>query len=383
MRIVQIINSLDVADGGPPRFAFELDAALNGLPHVTSQLVSVKGRREDSVVAAADPSSITRQRPRWLRGHEDALSLIGLLRMIRSADAVVIHGYFYPWLPVAAVVARILGADVHLTPHGSLTPYQQKVSVKRKRIYEAVVGRSLRWAITRIVVQSRIEQEQIHELLPQVSTFVGGVGTALPDRPRIGGDTHSPLRLLSVSRIAPKKNVEVMLRAVRTLLDAGENVRLTIAGTGRPDYEQALKGLADELRITDAVDFAGSVTGRDKKDLYEGSDIFLLPSDDENFGIGVAEALAHGVPVVATAAVAAASSITGDAGRVIARPSADLLAEAVRRLAEVEPFQAARQEAVSVAASDFDWPSVAGRWLEGMRPTRTAPSRGRSRRWTT
>jgi glycosyltransferase involved in cell wall biosynthesis len=367
VRIVQIIDSLAIADGGPPRFAFELDAALNGKHGVRSQLVSINGHPQDSVVAATGASANTRQHPLWLNGTEDRLSLLRLIRLLRSADAVIIHGYFYLWLPVLALATRVIGVNVYLTPHGSLTPYQRTFSVRRKRLYEAVAGKLLRGAVTKFVLQSSIEEKQIQDLFPGAATFVGGVGTVLPEEPGVGDEIHNPLRLLSMSRIAPKKNVEVMLHAVRHLLDEGTSVHLTIAGRGRPDYEEDLKRLSQKLRLNETVTFAGSVAGADKQHLYEQSDIFLLPSDDENFGIGVAEALAHGVPVVATSAVAAATNITGHSGRVITRPDAKLLAEAVNDLAAVKPFRDARQEAVRVASVSFDWSSVAGRWLDGMR----------------
>jgi glycosyltransferase involved in cell wall biosynthesis len=366
MHVLHIIDSLDVGDGGPPRFALELDMALNRIPDVVSRIVSVRGSKAASVAAAAGATSRRSPRPRWLQGQEDGVDPLTLARILRTSDVVVIHGYFAPWIPVAAVLGKLLGADVYLTPHGSLTRYQQSFSVLRKRIYEAVVGRALRGALTGFVLQSRVEEVDINELYPRVASFVGGVGTVLPKRPSIGGPVHGPLRLVSVSRIAPKKNVEVMLRGVRLLLDRGAAVELTIAGVGRPEYVAGLEALARELRVSHVVDFAGTVAGVDKRRLYEQSDVFILPSDDENFGIGVAESLAHGVPVVATAAVAAASSIEGDAGRVIASPDPELLAGAIQELASVEPFERARMRAVEVARDSFDWDAVAGRWVAGM-----------------
>jgi glycosyltransferase involved in cell wall biosynthesis len=366
MRVLHIIDSLDVSDGGPPRFALELDMALNRIPHVVSRIVSVRGSKAASVSAGVGATSHCGPRPRWLRGQEDGVGPLTMARIFRTSDVVVIHGYFAPWIPVAAVLGRLLGSDVHLTPHGSLTRYQQTFSVTRKRVYEAVVGKALRGALTSFVLQSGVEEVDINELFPRVASFVGGVGTVLPVDPSIGGPVHAPLRLVSVSRIAPKKNVEVMLRAVRLLLDRGAEVQLTIAGVGKPEYVAGLKALAEELRVAHVVDFAGAVVGDDKRRLYEQSDVFILPSDDENFGIGVAESLAHGVPVVATAAVAAASSVEGDAGRIIAFPDPRLLSDAIQELASVEPFDRARMQALEVARDSFDWGAVAGRWVAGM-----------------
>jgi glycosyltransferase involved in cell wall biosynthesis len=366
MRVLHIIDSLNVSDGGPPRFVLELDMALNRIPHVVSRIVSMRGSKAASVSAGARATSYGGPRPRWLRGQEDGVGPFTILRILRTSDIVVIHGYFALWIPVAAVLGRLLGADVHLTPHGSLTSYQQTFSVGRKRVYEAVVGKALRGALTSFVLQSAVEEFDINELHPRVGSFVGGVGTVLPLHPTIGGPVHAPLRLVSVSRIAPKKNVEVMLRGVRLLLDGGAEVQLTIAGVGKPEYVTGLRALAEELQISHVVNFAGTVTGDDKRRLYEQSDVFILPSDDENFGIGVAESLAHGVPVVATAAVAAASNIKGDAGRIIASPEPRLLADAIQELASVKPFESARMQSLEVARDSFDWDAVARRWVAGI-----------------
>jgi glycosyltransferase involved in cell wall biosynthesis len=291
---MQFVNTLAVSDGGPARNSFELNQAFNRVQGVRAQLVSVGGAYSESVVADTVKGSLPAQHPRWLSGGDRSLRFSQLIRMMRSADAVVIHGYFLPWIPPLAVACRVLGKSVFLTPHGSLTAHQQRASPVRKRAYEYVVGRILRRALSSFVVGSEAEMRDIAALYPRNTCFVGGVGTMLPTPPIEQPEQHAPLRLLSVSRLTAKKNIEVMLHAVRILLDRGHQTHLTVAGTGKPEYEAALRNLAVDLGLEGHVTFAGSVTGLAKGNLYRQSDVFLLPSDDENFGIGVAESLAYG-----------------------------------------------------------------------------------------
>jgi len=73
---------------------------------------------------------------------------------------------------------------------------------------------------------------------------------------------------------------------------------LTIAGSGTPSYVQELQTLATELGLAEHVRFLGHVTGVAKADLFRVSDLLVLPSHKENFGMTVLEALEHGMPVI-------------------------------------------------------------------------------------
>jgi glycosyltransferase involved in cell wall biosynthesis len=75
---------------------------------------------------------------------------------------------------------------------------------------------------------------------------------------------------------------------------------LAIAGWGAPAYVSQLKERIDELGMKKKVDLMGEVLENAKKRLFENSDVALVPSHTENFAIVVAEALAHGVPVIAS-----------------------------------------------------------------------------------
>jgi glycosyltransferase involved in cell wall biosynthesis len=366
MLLMQFINTLDVTDGGPARNSFELNRALNRLPGTRAQLVSFRGSRETSVLAEAPNTDLPSQVPRWLFGPRRTLTVFQMLRMLRRADAVIIHGYYLSWIAPLVLLARFTNTSIYVTPHGSLTGHQQKSSPAKKRIYEVMVGAMLRRSLDSFVVGSEVERRDLERLFPGTRCFVGGVGTALPSQPAAQEDRHFPLRLLSVSRLTPKKNIDVMLRSTRILMDRGVPVQLTVAGTGKTDYEASLRRLAVELGLSGTVTFAGSVTGTAKSHLFLKSDMFLLPSDDENFGIGVAEALAHGVPVVATRAVAAASVINGPAGRLIDAPDPEELADAIVSMSGNEPYKDARLAAIRVAHENFEWASVARRWMSGI-----------------
>jgi glycosyltransferase involved in cell wall biosynthesis len=129
------------------------------------------------------------------------------------------------------------------------------------------------------------------------------VPAALPAR-ATGGD--GALRLLSLGRLDPIKGIENLLHACATLkkagpLGLGRPFSLTIAGAGDAAYTRALTDLVAALSLGDQVKLVGPVHGdEDKALLFAGADLFVAPSHRENFGIAIAEALAHGLPVIAS-----------------------------------------------------------------------------------
>jgi len=109
---------------------------------------------------------------------------------------------------------------------------------------------------------------------------------------------NGELRLLFIGRLDPKKGIEALLKACS--LAAPPPWRLAIAGWGAPEYVSQLKEQIHALGLSGRVEMLGAVLSNEKKGLFERSDVALVPSYTENFAIVVAEALAHGVPVIAS-----------------------------------------------------------------------------------
>lgn len=119
-----------------------------------------------------------------------------------------------------------------------------------------------------------------------------------PPRPD-PGSIQDPPRLLFVGQILPYKGVHVLVEAVGRLVASGREVRLTLIGSGEPGYEQRLR---EEARpLGDRVTFLGRVDRAQLPALYRAHDLFIFPSTSvEGFGLTFLEAMASGVPVVAT-----------------------------------------------------------------------------------
>jgi phosphatidylinositol alpha-1,6-mannosyltransferase len=137
----------------------------------------------------------------------------------------------------------------------------------------------------------------------------------------VSGPREKPgpgVRLVTVTRLAETyKNVDVVIAAMRE--PSLSSAALTIVGDGpsRPVLEQ----LTRELGLTHRVWFAGAVDESSLETIYRGSDLFVLPSTGEGFGLVYAEAMAHGLPCVGTRGCGAEDAIIdGVTGRLVDAP---------------------------------------------------------------
>lgn len=105
--------------------------------------------------------------------------------------------------------------------------------------------------------------------------------------------------LLFMGRLHPEKGLETLLEAWQILQIRFGGWKLKIVGTGEKRYSESIKKMSKKLCLK-RIEFCEPVFGIDKWSTYANSDIFVLPSPSENFGMVVAESLACGTPVVTT-----------------------------------------------------------------------------------
>ena len=369
MRILQVVNTLATMDGGPARVAFELNLAFNS-NDVRADLFWVRGDFDDSVAREfeSEGASLPDPGPRRIApGRQAGLRQVGLggfVRCLREADAVVIHGYYLGWIPMVVGLSRFFRTPYAVTPHGVFTRHQRRASRGKKWAFEKLVGWWVRRGAAVFVTDSQREADELLDAFPGARVAVAGVGTRLPRIDRTMA-RHEPLRMISVSRIAPKKRIDLMIDAVAELETIGVPTRLWIAGTGDSLLLDSLKERARAAGVAQYVEFLGEVVGNKKELIFLESDVFLLPSDDENFGIALAESLAYGVPVVASSMVAAAEFLNGHGGMVLENPTGRSIADAIVALMGRD-WPGLRGEARAVAEAAFDWRAVAARWTEAL-----------------
>lgn len=116
--------------------------------------------------------------------------------------------------------------------------------------------------------------------------------------PRARGGSASVPEILTVGRVVPVKGQALLVEALAELGRRGVEARLTIVGDG-PQLAP-LRALAERLGVTDRVEFAGAVGQDEIRRYYERADVFTLPSFAEGLPVVLIEAMATGLPVVAS-----------------------------------------------------------------------------------
>jgi glycosyltransferase involved in cell wall biosynthesis len=161
--------------------------------------------------------------------------------------------------------------------------------------------------------------------------------------------------LLYVGKISPHKaphDLVKMLDVLRRTDDPAARLHLIGSPLGET-YEPALRAFIDELGLSDVVTLPGSVSGAELEAYFRVADVFVMASDHEGFCVPLAEAMGHGVPIVAYG-VAAVPETVGDAGLVLPDKSALPFAAAVGRVLRDQKLRDVLAGAGRARAATFD-----------------------------
>lgn len=210
-----------------------------------------------------------------------------------------------------------------------------------------------------------------------VTVLPNGVDTVplkeLPTKP-----LASPLRLITVSRLAPNKRVDHAVRLVAELTARRVSAELVIVGNG--DCETDLRRLVTELGIPSAVRFAGRVSEPEKNRLLGGAHFLVHPSQREGWGLNVIEANAMGTPaLVYPVAGLVDSTVAGVTGLIAKAESPRALADELEGLNRSPERYTELRVAAWQRSFEFQWDQVlppACAWLEDRARDVSDPSSG-------
>ena len=230
--------------------------------------------------------------------------LIKMIPLIRWANVVHLTAtYSFPTIPTL-IICRLLGKPIVWSPRGAiLDAYEWEGTRNRgiKRVWDRICNFIVRPGKVILHVTSEGERHASLDRIYRAKAVIipNGVEklSSLPKREWL---PEGQLRLIFMGRLSPKKGVENLLKAMK-LLEVDQTVLLRIYGAGDDQYEQSLVELAKDLGLLGkSVNFAGHVDGKDKEDAFLNADICVVPSYTENFCMVIAEAMGHGVPVIAS-----------------------------------------------------------------------------------
>ena len=335
--------SVVIAAPRPP--AEDRDWLADQLPGVRLELFAGFGRN----AFVASPAL-----HRWLRNHAE------------SFDVVHVHGLLNSISSFAARMCVRSGRPVVVRPFGTLSGYT--MAHRRgalKKLYFRILERPTLRRVSAMHFTTEMEkiESSVHGIEWGARAFV------IPPPINEGGrftsrSSRTSSNVLVIARLNPVKRLELLLDAWPGVRAQIPSARLVIAGEGSRDYEWSLRRRSPLAGTS--VTFAGAVHGEGKRALLEDSDLFVLPSRHENFGIAVLEALTAGLPVVVTPEVQLASFVETHQLGLISEATTEGLANAiVSALANREMRARCRDTGAQIVSQYFS-PSLIGSELLDM-----------------
>jgi glycosyltransferase involved in cell wall biosynthesis len=185
-----------------------------------------------------------------------------------------------------------------------LEPWALSYKARRKKLAWSLYQRQIVATATALVATSELECGSLKGLFPNLPVAVIPNGVSFPREVENCRASTAPVgrRLLFMSRVHPKKNLPALVKAWKDVCERPSCADwvLQIAGPDEVGHLSEIKALVHSFGLDSRVSFLGPVSENEKSVVLSRADVFVLPSFSENFGIVVVEALAHGLPVIAT-----------------------------------------------------------------------------------
>lgn len=374
MRIVHYLSELRLSHGGVVRCVIDLCEALARANHEVTLItfdpadVPAAWQRDDRAAAhsPAAPRAVALNWPRFPKPIRRlrARDIDAARSALRGADVLHLHVPWEATNPQLAALARRERIPYILSTHGMLDDWTIAQGLARKRLYLALAGRGLLNRAASILCTADAERDQARKwftnpridvlpLLMDLDPFrsLPVASAAASHIANIPGDPAWPIALF-LSRLHPKKGVEVLIDAAALLKQRGTNIRLAIAGKediAAPGYEEIIRNRITSAGIADRAAMLGMVTGPARDALLAAATLHALPTSQENWGFSLIESLAAATPVITTRGVDIWRELQATGAAIIADQTPQSFADAIDQLAS-DPARAA-----SMGRQGRDW----------------------------
>lgn len=274
----------------------------------------------------------------------------------RSFDVLHCHGVYPPGY-VGMLFQRLTAVPLVITPHGGDIQGDESGCIVNQRITTRI-QRTFAAALRVTAISSDMKRRILNLGAQTERVRVIPNGVDLDQfRPHAEYAVRTGRKrpyLFYIGSLIKRKGVDILLQAIADLKEDFPEILLKIAGDGKES--NCLKKLVDELGLGDHVEFLGIVRDERKRELLQHAVMLICPSRAEPFGIVNAEALASGIPVIATA-VGGIPDIVKDGknGFLVKPEDAHALAEKISSLLVNDELRYQMAASALCSASEFDW----------------------------
>lgn len=312
LKVAHVVESLEI--GGLERLIVDLARG------------SDRDRFEACVVTLGAPGRLAAEvealgwpvHPLHARPGLSPRAVFRMARLFRRERVGVVHTHSEGPLLYGTAAARLARVPrvVHTRHHGP--------DLGRSRRVLALMALAARWVDRLVCVADDGARHAVAEGVPASRVLTVWNGIDLDRFGYLGPAPDGPA--VVVARLDPVKDHPTLLRAVGLARRAGSDLRLEVAGSGSSEAE--LRSLAESLGLADAVRFLGAVD--DVPSLLGRARLLVLPSRMEGISLTLLEAMARGLPVVATRVGGNPEVVVdGETGHLVAAGSPEALADAM------------------------------------------------------
>ena len=283
---------------------------------------------------------------------------------MKNFDVAHIFGLYDLLGPATARECRKRGIPYVVEPIGMYLPIVRNLWLKR--IYHRFLGREMVAGASLVVATAEQEQSELVSggiAKEKILLRRNGVDapSVLPERGNFREAFEIPAKaklVLFLGRLSEKKSPDLLLKAFRGATASGprgeRRADLAFVGPDETGMKARLRKMAKSLGLGERVHFSDALEGEAKWEAYRDADIFVLPSQNENFGNTAAEAVAAGTPVIVTDQCGIAPLLRDLAGIVVKHDEEDLRG-ALARLLEDNGLCTKLKEGCAIAYHRLDW----------------------------
>jgi glycosyltransferase involved in cell wall biosynthesis len=313
MRILQILASVDPKFGGPSKSAVELGQSLAAKGHEVTRFTTNYGvdgslNVPTDCVVLQHGVSVRFFPVDWPKNYRVSWRFAqALARDIPKYDVVQIHGLYLFTTLAGAFFGRKYQVPYVITLHGMLDPFLRRKSRIKKAVYTLLFEKRNLDNAAAIHCTSQEELELVGPVGIKAPAVVVPWGldskeyATLPDAD-LFRSRYPCLRdkqiILFLGRINFKKGLDLLTQAFGELARRRKDVHLVLAGPDNEGYGKRVRQWLAQEGVVEHVTFTGMLQGEDKLAAFAASDVFVLSSYAENFGMAVVEAMACGLPVI-------------------------------------------------------------------------------------
>lgn len=378
MRILNVTQSYApfYEFGGPPEKVRALSERLVGLGHDVTVLTADWGIDKRVAGTPGEPpaegSPFGRKRevngvkaiylPNWLRFRAMSWNpaLPRYLRArLREFDVVHIFGLYDLLGARTSAAARKYGIPYLVEPIGMFVPIVRSFALKR--VYHRLFGTPMLRGAASIIATAEQERSELiaggiapeNIILRRNGVYVP---SSLPERGAFRRSLKIPAEafvILFLGRLSQKKSPDLLLEGFAENAQRFPSSHLVFAGPDESGMLARLQQRAVALNVAQRVHFTGPISGDGKWSAYRDADLFVLPSQNENFGNTAGEAIATGTPVLITDRCGIAPLLDGAA--VVVPHDKQAISRSLATLLEDSALRARLAENCSGVARQLDW----------------------------